>query len=295
MIKPVLPPACYTEQDWFEREQREIFGRLWLLAGLTQQLAAEDSFITRNFSGTPVLVQNVKGQLRAFRNACAHRGMPIQTADHGVRKMICPYHGWGYREDGALQGIPSAGLYNICKTERDNARLQRYALEVVGSFVFVSLSEQPLPIAEQFSSEILEFLTSSSAHFAPQVSYTRFINHYNWKLNFENILDWNHFRFVHPQTLAPLLQYSSDGVIKAPAGALSPSGVEVREPLEAGTAEEEAIDIEATVAAVLDEVCLKDLSLYERASMPYVPRWFSSLVEASNSRGRSSTASFFPT
>lgn len=103
MIKPVLPPACYTEQDWYEREQHEIFGRLWLLAGLTQQLAAEDSFITRDFSGTPVLVQNVKGQLRAFRNACAHRGMPIQTADHGVRKMICPYHGWGYREDGALQ------------------------------------------------------------------------------------------------------------------------------------------------------------------------------------------------
>ncbi|HCD6615654.1 aromatic ring-hydroxylating oxygenase subunit alpha [Pseudomonas aeruginosa] len=294
MIKPVLPPACYTEQDWYEREQHEIFGRLWLLAGLTQQLAAEDSFITRDFSGTPVLVQNVKGQLRAFRNACAHRGMPIQTADHGVRKMICPYHGWGYREDGALQGIPSAGLYNICKTERDNARLQRYALEVVGSFVFVSLSEQPLPIAEQFSSEILEFLTSSSAHFAPQVSYTRFINHYNWKLNFENILDWNHFRFVHPQTLAPLLQYSSDGVIKAPAGALSPSGVEVREPLEAGTAEEEAIDIEATVAAVPDEVCLKDLSLYERASMPYVPRWFSSLVEASNSRGAFFNCKLFP-
>lgn len=294
MIKPVLPPACYTEQDWYEREQHEIFGRLWLLAGLTQQLAAEDSFITRDFSGTPVLVQNVKGELRAFRNACAHRGMPIQTTEHGVRKMVCPYHGWGYREDGAVRGIPNAGIYNICKAEKDGARLQRYALEVVGNFVFVNLSEQPLPITEQFSREILQVLTRSSAYFAPQISYTRFVNHYNWKLNFENILDWNHAQFVHPQTLAPLLQYSSDGTFDAPAKVVSLLFDNDRQGSDAVIHEKNAFSIQAAAAVADSNAGLKDISFFGRSSMPYAPRWFSSLLDSPCDQGAFFACNLFP-
>ena len=294
MIKPVLPPACYTEQDWFDREQEAIFGQLWLLAGLTQQLEAEDSFITRNFSGTPVLVQNIKGQLRAFRNACAHRGMPLQTADHGVRKMVCPYHGWGYREDGAVRGIPNAGIYNLCKEHKDGARLQRYALEVVGNFVFVNLSDNPLPITEQFSRQVLDVLTRSSTYFAPQVSYARFVNQYNWKLNFENILDWNHARFVHPQTLAPLLQFASDGSFEAPAEVVSLLFAGDRKDNGAETVDNNTFSVEAAATLQASTVKLQDISFFGRSSMPYAPRWFSPLLESPCDMGAFFACNLFP-
>lgn len=295
MINPVMPPACYTEQEWFDREQKEIFGKVWLLAGLTQQLDVEDSFITRNFSGTPVLVQNCNGQLRAFRNACAHRGMPIQTAEQGVRKMVCPYHGWGYREDGAVRGIPNAGIYNMCKAEKDGARLQAYALEVVGNFVFINLSDQPMPITEQFSSEVLRVLTSSSEHFAPQVSYSHFVNHYNWKLNFENVLDWNHAQFVHPQTLAPLLQISSDGTFEAPVEVTSLLfSDDTTKNLDSPVAEKNNFTIEAAAAIEARDVHLKDISFFGRSSMPYGPRWFSPLLEAPCDMGAFFACNLFP-
>jgi phenylpropionate dioxygenase-like ring-hydroxylating dioxygenase large terminal subunit len=293
MIKPVLPPACYTEQAWFDREQRDIFGKLWLLAGLTQQLDAEDSFITRNFSGTPVLVQNVGGELRAFRNACAHRGMPIQTAPQGVRKMVCPYHGWGYRKDGALRGIPNAGIYGMCKADKDGARLHPFAIEVVGNFVFVNLADDPLPITEQFSPQIIDVMTRSSAHFAPHVSYARFVNAYNWKLNFENILDWNHAQFVHPQTLAPLINYTADGVM-----ARAEKNVSLLFGDEAGAraASSDVKDAvgEAPPAGKAGEVRLDQISFLGRSAMPYAPRWFTPLLEAPCDIGAFFACNLFP-
>ena len=107
MPHPTLPPACYTERHWFDLEREKLFGRYWLLAGLTQQLRADNSFITRTLAGVPVLIQNCGGTLRAFRNACPHRAMPIQTECCGNRGLICPYHGWRFDHDGALRAIPN--------------------------------------------------------------------------------------------------------------------------------------------------------------------------------------------
>ena len=285
MIKPALPPACYTEEAWFALEQKKIFGELWLLAGLTQQLQTENSFITRNFSGIPVLIQNLGGELRAFRNACAHRGMPIQTTDCGTRKLICPYHGWSYDHAGALRGIPNAKIYNLCEQEKKSLRLHSYALHTVGNFVFINLSAHPRPITEQFSNDLLRLLREASSHFAAEVSHTTFTGHYNWKLNFENVLDWNHAQFVHKQTLAPLLQFESNGTFSAAAPEKSLIFLE-GSPL---------ADIRFSGNIALHgHIDLKDISRIGRASMPYAPHWFSSLLAAPCDLGAFFACNIFP-
>lgn len=285
MIKPVLPPACYTEQSWFDREQKEIFSKLWLLAGLTQQLQADNDFIVRNFSGVPVLIQNAGGKLRAFRNACAHRGMPIQIADCGNRKLTCPYHGWSYKDDGQLRGIPNEKIYGLCKQEQANLKLHGYAVETIGNFVFVNLSDDPLPITEQFSDDLLRLLRGVSAHFAPEVSYSTFTGEYNWKLNFENILDWNHAQFVHRQSFATLLEFDTAG-----GPAVAPTE---HSPLFLAGAE--LANVRFSREGTLDEVVrLKDLSMIKRYAMPYQRRWFAKLLDCTLDPGAFFDCNLFP-
>ncbi|MEM5384669.1 Rieske 2Fe-2S domain-containing protein [Paraburkholderia phymatum] len=285
MMQPVLPPACYTEQGWFDREQEKIFGKLWLLAGLTQQLQAENDFIVRNFSGVPVLIQNAGGTLRAFRNACAHRGMPIQIADCGNRRLVCPYHGWSYNGDGQLRGIPNEKIYGLCKKEQANLKLHSYAVETVGNFVFVNLSDDPLPITEQFSDDLLLLLREVSPHFAPEVSYSTFTGHYNWKLNFENILDWNHFQFVHRQSLAPLLEFEGDGGPGEPLTQHSPF-------FRPGSA---LADVRFSRGGPpAESVRLKDLSIIKRYAMPYRRRWFAKLLDRTLDPGAFFDCNIFP-
>lgn len=285
MIEPALPPACYTDPRWFALEQEKIFGRLWLFAGLTQQLREENSFVVRELAGVPVLVQNLGGELRAFRNACAHRGMPLQTTDCGARRLICPYHGWAYNPDGTLRGIPNAAIYNICDEARQGIRLKSYALRTIGNFVFVNLSSEPMPIEQQFSEDLIRLLTEVSPYFDAAVSYARFGCNYNWKLNFENVLDWNHAQFVHAQSFAPLLQFDNGGTFSAVESNESKLFVP-GSPL---------ADIRFSGDAPLTgPIALMDVSRIGRSSMPYTPRWFSPLLASPPDRGAFFACNIFP-
>ena len=285
MIDPILPAACYTDESWFNLEREHIFGKLWMFAGLTQQLQSENSFITRQLNGIPILIQRLGGELRAFRNACAHRGMPIQIEACGNRKLTCPYHGWVYHHDGRLRGIPNENIYNICKDSQEEIRLESYAIEVVGNFIFINLSPTPLPIDEQYSDDLLTLLREVSAHFAPEVSYTTFSGQYNWKLNFENILDWNHAPFVHNKTLAPLLTLERGGGFGAPPAA--PSLLFAAGSPLAGIRFSGDASLEGKLA-------LKDISRIGRSGMPYSPRWFSRLLEATLDPGAFFACNLFP-
>lgn len=269
MINPPLLPACYTEQAWFDLEREKIFNKLWLFVGLTQQIQEEHSFITRQLNGVSVLVQREGGELRAFRNACAHRGMPIQTQECGQRKLVCPYHGWSYQADGKLRGIPSEKMFNICKNKRSSLSLETYSLKVIGSFIFINLDSDPLPIEKQYSDDVILLLSTVSEYFSIDVSYTHFTVSYNWKLNFENILDWHHASFVHQKTFAPLLQLKQDGAfVAAPLehSLLFDKGARLAE-------------IDFSTKLFTKPTPLKNISKISRTQIKYSPRWFSGLLE----------------
>ena len=48
-----------------------------------------------------------EGEVRAQFNMCLHRGMQVCRAEMGnASHFRCPYHGWTYRNDGRLAGLP---------------------------------------------------------------------------------------------------------------------------------------------------------------------------------------------
>ena len=65
------------------------------------------SYVAREAAGTPiVVVRGVDGKVRAFRNACRHRGMQVASGSGCTRAFICRYHGWTYNLEGRLRHIP---------------------------------------------------------------------------------------------------------------------------------------------------------------------------------------------
>ena len=197
-----LSPAAYTDEDWFVRERDRVLKPLWQFVGLRVMLNKPNAFITRTLCGIPLVVQNFEGELRAFENLCLHRHNPLQMQAHGVRPLVCSYHGWGYDAGGAPVNIPfEREVFRYPVAERACLRLRRFALETVGNLVFVNLSEQPLPIAEQFSAAFLDSLRESSLAYDDEVMFTTFRTRLNWKLAYENLRDGHHPRYVHARSL----------------------------------------------------------------------------------------------
>lgn len=202
---PGLPQKNYIDADIFLKEQKRIFRKLWIFVGVRSLLARDNDYITRTIAGVPVVVQNFEGVIKAFRNQCAHRQAPLQTQECGQRKLTCKYHGWSYDKDGYVRGIPGEHrLYHYDKADRERFCVEKFAVECIGNLVFVNLDVDPFPIHDQFGDELREQLEKLSACFGESTMQTNIPVAYNWKLGFENVLDYNHLPYVHPQTFRRL-------------------------------------------------------------------------------------------
>src|SRR5262249_6662165 len=64
-------------------------------------------FVPRNAELTPILlVRGADGKVRAFRNACRHRGTMLAEGTGCEKAFVCRYPGWTYGLDGALRHVP---------------------------------------------------------------------------------------------------------------------------------------------------------------------------------------------
>lgn len=204
-----MHPKYYLSQEIFDCEQRKIFRRVWLFAGLKTLLKDHNCFITRKIAGVPLVIQNFHGQIRAFENVCLHRSALIQTAALGCRPLVCPYHAWSYDEQGRVKNIPDCdAIYHLDNSEKANLKLREFSLRAIGNLLFVNLDPDPMPIEEQFSADFIALLESSSNAYDTEVMVTTWHGRYNWKLAYENLRDANHPRFVHPKTLAKSVNFT---------------------------------------------------------------------------------------
>ncbi|WP_115530691.1 aromatic ring-hydroxylating oxygenase subunit alpha [Xanthomonas campestris] len=205
MTRHALDAQHYTSADTFVLEQQRLFARLWNFVGFSSMVRERNQFFTRTIAGTPVLVQRTAAGIRAFVNQCPHRLSAIQTADAGRRPLVCPYHAWSFGAEGELRAMPNAELYRFDAEERERICLHKLHVEEVGGLLFVNLSPQPIALESQFNESFLEQLRQASSHLDTQVIYSRHRVCYNWKLNMENVKDYNHVPFVHPKTFLPAM------------------------------------------------------------------------------------------
>lgn len=286
MPNTILPPECYTQEKWLTFELEHIFRKLWIFAGLAQQLKNENDYVTCDLGGIPVFVQRLEGKIRAFRNTCPHKAMQIHHDACGNRKAFCPYHAWSFGCNGKVRVIPNAELYNFSAEEVEALGLEEFPVASIGNFVFVHFEKQPAPIEQQFKPDLLKVLRDVSNYFAPEVSYTSFECRFNWKLNLENVTDFNHIKFVHPRSFAPFLCYEKNGSYSTDFSDKSllfgsSSGFQKNEK-----------DRPPLLRA--SEVDIKDISFWGRVPLVYKERWYSKFFVSPCDIGGHFDCHFFP-
>jgi nitrite reductase/ring-hydroxylating ferredoxin subunit len=104
----MLPRAAYVDEAVLAWERTYLFDG-WVCVGRTSDLAAAGSLHAYSMGDYGVLLsRDRQGRLRAFENACRHRGhelLPCGGASE-PKAIVCPYHAWTYGFDGQLIGAP---------------------------------------------------------------------------------------------------------------------------------------------------------------------------------------------
>jgi len=200
-LKPLLKPDDYCSSAAFERDCCLVLYDSWHLVGVASSIAKSGDFLTADILGTPVVVRNFDGTLVALRNVCAHRLCRLASVDQGHSDQLkCPYHGWEYGPDGRTRKIPAAT--NFPHFDREQYRLDQFAVDQCGDLVFVRLSKQGRTLRE-WMGDLFEVVRDRFSLPQFRLAAARKLDYpANWKIPVEASLESYHIPQVHPTTFA---------------------------------------------------------------------------------------------
>lgn len=199
-----LPNDYFVDTDHFLLEQKRLFQRSWVFAGVADEIANPGSLIHKQIAGVPIiLARNPQGELKAFQNVCPHRGVRLVTEDRPKVKLIsCPYHAWSYDLDGNLKARPHFYGPGQHGTPRDDDPLDckglfPVRLETWNGALLINIDGKAPPIDEF----LVALNTEAGNYDLSCMRYAGMISSdfdSNWKLTIENWLDSYHVFAVHP-------------------------------------------------------------------------------------------------
>jgi len=204
-LGPALEPNLYIEPEIVRLEQEAIFERTWQLAGHVADLSEPGSYLTTDIVDQPVLVvRDHDGEIRAFRNVCRHRGSRLLSGSGSCGKAIrCLYHGWTYRLDGRLIGVPEGR--EIADLDKSRLGLHQVRAEVFCGLIFVNLDPGAEPLGERLGG-LAERLARYDLPALRRFGRGGTTQPANWKLVVENYIEGYHIPIAHP-SLMRLLDY----------------------------------------------------------------------------------------
>ena len=132
-----------------------------------------------------VLWRDSAGAAHAFRDVCVHRGTALSLGAVEGDEIVCAYHGWRYRGDGACTAIPQLS---------DSARVPTRACAVAYrcveryGLVWVALEEPRWCLPEVPELDDPMWRVVPTGPFAWRSDASRQV---------ENFTDFGHFAFVH--------------------------------------------------------------------------------------------------
>lgn len=202
----------YSSPEYFELEREKIFKRAWLCIGRVEQLPAPDKYFVEEleFASASVLVTRLRsGAVRAFHNVCSHRSNKIVHDTEGsASRLICRYHNWTYRNDGALIGVPDEA--NFFGLDKSRCGLTPIACDVWDGWIFVNLQREPEVTLTEFLGALGE--EHHGLPYPNAASPVRFSAKLktNWKVIADAFAEAYHIPAIHPKTIGPMMRNPSN-------------------------------------------------------------------------------------
>src|SRR5438128_2277140 len=89
-----VPKGRYLDREFLERELRYLFPRVWQVACRLEQLHDVGDYVNYEIGDQSIVVVRAREGIRAYFNACRHRGTRLCTGSGRIGDFRCPFHGW---------------------------------------------------------------------------------------------------------------------------------------------------------------------------------------------------------
>jgi nitrite reductase/ring-hydroxylating ferredoxin subunit len=196
-----VPAKRYYDEEFFKLEAEHLWGHAWQMACRLEQIPNIGDWIEYKILGKAVIVVRTREGVKAFHNACRHRGVPLTEGSHGncgAKGFICPFHGWRWNMDGENTFVYGKHLFNEELLDKKELALKPCRVELWGGCAFINFDDKAPafrdcigPVADRLEAHGMSKLRSEWWYATVLPA--------NWKIAMEAFMEGYHVMATHPQ------------------------------------------------------------------------------------------------
>lgn len=195
----------YTDPEVFDLEMERLWAKTWIYIGHESQVQDKGSYITLNYGKVPVvMVRDSDMKVHVLHNRCGHKGVKLVDKACGkIPAFRCCYHGWRYRLDGKLLGVPYMESYEDTAFNKEDPQysMQKIRSDNVRGFVFATMNDDAPDLRAWMggAADVMENLCDRAPDGEVEAAggVLRYEHECNWKMFIENLNDMMHPMVVH--------------------------------------------------------------------------------------------------
>jgi phenylpropionate dioxygenase-like ring-hydroxylating dioxygenase large terminal subunit len=193
-----VPIERFISKDYHDLEVERLWKRVWQVACREEEIPeVGDVYLYEVATLQYIVVRSGPDTIKAYPNACLHRGRQLVDCSKRAGVLRCPFHGFTWDLDGRIAAIPNAWEFSRIE-DPAHWQLPECQVGVWGGFVFIN----PDPSA----GSLQDFLGDIDRHYERYplekraiAGHGRKVVHANWKVAQEAFLESLHVYGTHPQ------------------------------------------------------------------------------------------------
>ncbi len=194
-----LPIAPYISEEFAALEREKMWPNVWLFAAREDEMPETGDTVVFDLNEKSfLLVRQKDGSVKAFYNVCLHRGRKLRTKAGNTTQLICPFHGFAWKNDGSLKDIPCS--WDFTHLDDKDMSLPEVRVELWQGFVMIT-ENADLP-------DFKTWLGPAASHYEKYDFENRYTGMWvakridaNWKATAEAFMEAWHSVTTHPQLL----------------------------------------------------------------------------------------------
>jgi phenylpropionate dioxygenase-like ring-hydroxylating dioxygenase large terminal subunit len=197
-----IPTDRYTTKEFHDLEVEMLWKRVWQFACREEDIPNVGDHTIYDIAGMSFLI--VRGSdmaIKAYPNACLHRGRRLKDYDGNCAELRCAFHAFTWTIDGALKSVPARWDFpHIVDEEWSLPQLQ---VGTWAGFVFINMDPNCEPLEDFLGAIVDDFSVWDLASGYTEAHVAKVVPA-NWKVAQEAFSEAYHVSGTHPQILTYL-------------------------------------------------------------------------------------------
>jgi carnitine monooxygenase subunit len=201
--REMIPAERYYDPEFFKLENEKVWPHVWQMACRLEEIPNVGDYTVYTILEKSVILVNTKNGIKAFHNACRHRGVELAQGPGNCGKtgFICPFHGWRWNAEGKNTFVFGKNIFNPELLDHAEIDLAPCRVEFALGCAFINFDDNAPSLLDTLG-PVATNLNARNVEKLKMDWWYATVLPTNWKLAMEAFMEGYHTMRTHPQLQA---------------------------------------------------------------------------------------------